>query len=315
LNTLNSLQAGRAIAALMVVVHHANIATAAFVGPVPTRAASIFDLGYLGVDFFFVLSGFIIYYTTAGLEPTAASTAAFARKRLTRIFVPYWPIGVGLAVAYMAMAGLSASNRSWGWFATLTLLPSWNPPALSVAWTLQHELVFYALFGVMFYTRAILPLTVVWAAAILSAAVLRVGLDGPLKFLVAPINLEFIMGIATAFLVTSPRKLPTLLLTCGVILPLAAFFALGATRDISPLVGLAVAFVVFVVCRMEMGRRVSIAVIFVLLGDASYAIYLIHTPLLSLFLRLMREFPRSRPGRWRSCWRPFSARSPALHIT
>jgi len=49
---LNSLQAGRAMAALLVVAHHANQATSDFIGSESKVARSILEYGYLGVDFF-----------------------------------------------------------------------------------------------------------------------------------------------------------------------------------------------------------------------------------------------------------------------
>ena len=59
---IQSLQVFRGLAATAVVAHHANLSTAAFVGVVPRGVSDVFNLGLLGVDFFFVLSGFIIMY-------------------------------------------------------------------------------------------------------------------------------------------------------------------------------------------------------------------------------------------------------------
>ena len=61
---LDGLQAGRAIAALMVVAFHANV----FILPSKifdgVGAGSVFNMGYAGVEFFFVLSGFIMFFVT-----------------------------------------------------------------------------------------------------------------------------------------------------------------------------------------------------------------------------------------------------------
>ena len=58
---LASLQVGRGLAAMSVVFAHAALGTRDFVAPLPQIAQSVFSFGWLGVDFFFVLSGFIIY--------------------------------------------------------------------------------------------------------------------------------------------------------------------------------------------------------------------------------------------------------------
>lgn len=60
---IKSLQAGRFFAAMAVVLHHASVSVTAFVDQVPSRFEAIAEYGYLGVDFFFVLSGFIIHFT------------------------------------------------------------------------------------------------------------------------------------------------------------------------------------------------------------------------------------------------------------
>ena len=50
--TINSLQAGRAIAALAVAAHHSSNAIADFIGGMPSLLQRILNDGYLGVDFF-----------------------------------------------------------------------------------------------------------------------------------------------------------------------------------------------------------------------------------------------------------------------
>ena len=63
---INSLQVFRGIAALAVVAHHAALSTDAFVQSLPGGWLRVFDLGAFGVDFFFVLSGFIIMHAHRG---------------------------------------------------------------------------------------------------------------------------------------------------------------------------------------------------------------------------------------------------------
>lgn len=107
---IQSLQLFRGFAALAVVAHHTALSTGAFVGALPEPLATWLGMGFLGVDFFFVLSGFIIMFAHMDDASTAASIKRYAFKRLTRIYPAYLPVGVGLIVLYVAMPDLSAAG-------------------------------------------------------------------------------------------------------------------------------------------------------------------------------------------------------------
>lgn len=168
---LGSLELGRGIASLAVVAHHAASSAGAFTGQ---QSPDWFRHGALGVDFFFVLSGFIIYHTHAGQSGMAAARQYLAR-RVRRIYVPYLPIAALLVAAYWLLPGLSQGDREWGLFTTLTLLPSGAPPALSVAWTLVFEMAFYLVFLVSFFTSRFWLFVVAWAVATIARSVLGGG--------------------------------------------------------------------------------------------------------------------------------------------
>ena len=148
---LEWLEVMRGVAACWVVLHHASNAVPYFVGPL--EHAAVAANGHLGVDFFFVLSGFIIALSSSQLAARGGGLREYVRARFLRIYVPYWPIGVSFLVLCLAFPGLSASAHDVGVFTSLTLLPSNTPPALSVAWTLVHEVVFYAVFATYFVSR------------------------------------------------------------------------------------------------------------------------------------------------------------------
>ena len=283
---INTLQAGRFIAALAVVLHHAIISIEAFVEVPPRLWSGIFDFGYLGVDFFFVLSGFIIHFAMS-IKPRGAGQFAF--DRLVRIMLPYWPVGIFLAVAYTLVPELSASGRDWGWISSLTLLPTASPPALSVAWTLQHELIFYFIYAVLFFANRLYSGLLLWLIAIIIVNALTT-IDPPiLKILLAPINLEFLAGVGVAIFVLSKRQASKLLFLSASTLCIATFVSAGAERSESYIFGFAIAFLLPVLCQAELNGTIRVPRWLIFGGAASYAIYLTHNPLLSLLSRALSK--------------------------
>jgi exopolysaccharide production protein ExoZ len=199
--TINSLQIGRGLAALAVVLFHARLGTNAFVEPVPPAISALLEKGNLGVVFFFALSGFIILHVHFDDRATLTALRAYAHKRITRIFIPYLPVALTVAIAYCILPSLSGAPRDWGWFTTLTLLPSSSEAALNVAWTLVHEMVFYLLFTVFFLGRRAFVLAMAaWAAALALRTLYPFAIDLPaLAVLLPPINLAFVIGLMCAF--------------------------------------------------------------------------------------------------------------------
>lgn len=272
---LNTLQAGRGLAALAVVLHHAASATTAFVGPFPF--SGIFEFGYLGVDFFFVLSGFIIFYTT---DSSRKSFSDYSIQRIRRVFVPYLPIGIGMAALYSFLPGISEGGaREWSWLTSLTLSPVGEAPALSVAWTLRHEIFFYLLFGLAIYSKQAGLLLGLWASALIANHFLGFSDSIPLN----RINLEFFFGMAAARFHRYAN--PYLLLLAA--LSILAWYVTGHDRSYSVLVGLGLALIIPTVTQLEHSGRLRVPRPLIFLGDASYSVYLLHSLAISVVARLV----------------------------
>lgn len=131
----------------------------------PFVGSAILERRYLGVDFFFVLSGFIIYHSTQG-----KNLSAYTLSRVRRVYLPYLPVGIGIALLYTLAPQFSAGDRYWSWLPTLTLLTVKAETALSVAWTLKHELVFYALFAAFHFSGRLVLGLAAWSVAIIASA-------------------------------------------------------------------------------------------------------------------------------------------------
>ena len=285
---LKVLQAGRFFAAMAVVFVHAKTSISFFVEDLPDVVVSVLSFGYLGVDFFFVLSGFIIHYTMADSKRTAGE---FAYNRLTRVFVPYWPIGLCLAIAYTVVPHLSAAvDYSWSWISTITLFPTEHDPALAVAWTLQHELVFYLTYAALHFKNRVFAGLSLWVFLI-AASHFFGDADLPiLRLMLSSINLEFVAGVLAAAVILRKFPFNAMVVVSISATLLIAFTVRGAEHSDSILVGLAIAVLLPLLCRAEKEGKIRVANILVEGGNVSYAIYLTHNPLIALTSRAFGFF-------------------------
>ncbi len=280
-NALLTLQAGRGLAALAVLLHHACNGVVRQGGELPAWLTSVCAYGYLGVDFFFVLSGFIIYYVNAPRRDRPGFAATYIEARLVRVYIPYLPLGIAIGLAYLALPQLASGDNNWNWFSTLTLLPSSGFPALAPAWTLQHEILFYFIALFAFLTRSFVAVSVIAATAAVA-----VWLFAPMSYKgFGLIDLEFIFGIVAAWCFLNGRLRANGLLVAAGLLLCAGFF-LTSDRFLSVIFGLGLALVLLPMVRAESAGIIKVGPLLLLLGNASYAIYLVHYPIVSALARV-----------------------------
>ncbi|WP_405743980.1 acyltransferase [Streptomyces sp. NBC_01525] len=148
---LRALDGLRLLAALMVAAYHyggrdGEIGTAWGSSPAvqfPT-ASGFFAYGCLGVQIFFVISGFVICLSGWG-----RTLRAFIASRISRLYPAYW-VAVLLVTAVFALPGVVYATVSPSEVLTnLTMLqmPLGAHRVLGVCWTLWAEMRFYALFA------------------------------------------------------------------------------------------------------------------------------------------------------------------------
>ena len=239
-----------------------------------------FRYGYLGVDFFFVLSGFIIYYVNHARVDDPNFGFKYSQSRLIRIYVPYLPVIIAYIVAYLTISRGNEGADNWGWITSLTLLPADGRPALGPAWTLQHELIFYFFALMCFQVRSFM-----WPAILLVALFAVVGqIETGGLLPLGWIDLEFLFGIFAAWcFVNGKLNKPAVLMSVGLMLMVVHFFFSGPYVRI--IFGLGIACWLLPIVRWEAQGRIKIGRTLMLLGNASYAIYLTHYP-------IVKELPR-----------------------
>lgn len=144
---LYNIQFLRFIAAMLVVLYHSASRIPANDSIFQTVFSTGESLGFAGVDIFFVISGFIMAFTSSN-HSGPGDSIDFARRRLARIFSGYWPFFV-LAVVifgYFRAEHFADSDLLKSFF----LWPqSLNHILLEITWTLTYELYFYLLFSLL----------------------------------------------------------------------------------------------------------------------------------------------------------------------
>jgi len=228
---LLGIQAARGVAALLVLLFHVENAFSWILGYVP--AGGVFGFGHAGVDFFFVLSGFIIYLVHERDIGQAGTLGRYAWRRAMRIYPLYWlATAVFFAIAYLP--GLWSQPVAPGWVAaSLLLLPQERVPLLEIGWSLQHEMVFYVVFGLLIANRtAGLVVCAVWLAAI-GRGIVVAPAGGQLMDFASAFDLQFFMGMGAAYVVRHWRvATPRLLGALG-----AGGFALAAWLELGGVIG------------------------------------------------------------------------------
>jgi peptidoglycan/LPS O-acetylase OafA/YrhL len=143
---LDGLQIARAAAALGIAYFHSWHVTMPFPAGTAYPIPILMELGWIAVDFFFAISGFVIcmVVTSPNFQPVS-----FLVRRSFRLY-PLW-IGTSLVYLYLVNHYLGrAPDQTGGFFAySLTLLPTHGMPFYDIGWSLQHEMLFYVLAAVL----------------------------------------------------------------------------------------------------------------------------------------------------------------------
>jgi len=277
--TVITIQYLRGIAVVVVVIHHAMLLP--HVALLPPRLAEFC------VDLFFVISGFIMWITTID---SGRGPGAFWLARLVRIVPLYWIfttlyILIALLVPRALNSGILDPVHV---ISSYLFIPANHPllgnaaPPLSLGWTLNYEMFFYFFFGLFLFVR-----NPRWRLALLAVfflSLILVGLlvhpQGPMgRTYTDPILVDFVVGVALA--VAFPR-LATLPAAFGWTLLALSIGWLSVMHSLPELPerftahSIPAALMVPGVLILERFARLRPNAFLLLLGDASYSIYLAH---------------------------------------
>lgn len=301
--TLNLVQLLRGVASLLVVLLHTTGAVrdnfhTEFLG-------GFFDFGGSGVDIFFVLSGFIITYTSRKSLSSSGNFLSFLKRRFVRIYPVYWIIISALLVVQVVMPSFYRTHYEFtapNLLSTYLLFPG-HVMVNGVSWTLSYELFFYFLFSIAFLVRdkkALLIASIVFLCSIivLTAAGIVTESSNPwLKLVFYPMNTEFFMGIAAALIIPKmSSKLSVPFIIAGSICFLAAgiasnngYYIVANAFNRVIFFGIPSFFIITGIVSFELSRKVNLHSVLVSLGEASYTLYLVHLPLVTAGIKMLAK--------------------------
>lgn len=277
-------------ASLVLLSHLGQIEARTVTAPLLSPAT---EWGNMGVDLFFVISGFIMVYITRDWgRPSINRIPEFLFARISRIYPLYWIVSAALLLVWWIRPDLvfSSSGNDPQLLNSLFLIPAYAYPLLEVGWTLVYEMIFYLFFAVLL----VLPSkargwTLVMTALIITAGYFAGFQSGSaLQFhLFSPLVLEFLAGAFTgiAFLKLKGSKTLGMTLAGLGLIGLFIWFFLGTPfQDQAPRVWR----LTLPACAVVLGaawldrHEIRASRFAVTLGDWSYSLYLTH--LLSLGL-------------------------------
>lgn len=302
-----NIQALRGIAVLLVIFYH--LAGVQSKSSTAYALPDILHFGAIGVDIFFLISGFLMMAITRDAQHGFNTALQFMKRRLLRIYPIYWLVSIPITYLVFFSSRDFLNNIYLNPNAirqipdlpnyllkSALLFPQVNLPPLTISWTLIHEVYFYCVFSLLLLLpqRAHGWLLLAWSAVTLIFwGILKPTQYQPISYLLCnPLTLEFTAGCLLAMLLTQQKPFTNkphffLLLGC------AAFsvswlawvasngyeFPIADDRVLFLL--LPCALILAAVVSMEQQKQ-YLPQLLQKIGDASYSLYLTHIIFLSI---------------------------------
>ncbi|MCP9731583.1 acyltransferase [Pseudomonas sp. GBPI_506] len=297
---LDWVQALRGIAAMLVVLCHA-LDYLSHSPSFPLIESALLP-GAMGVDLFFIISGFIMVYSTRKTTGTLDDVKNFAINRFSRIWPTY--AVVSIIWIFIAYDGINyfISYENWAvLFKSLTFIPVkemaplYFEPVFPLGWTLNFEMYFYVVFAVsLLFKRYRLAAMLIWIAftVILIPMLTRTFSTNPFTYysyelnyfnlMTNPIILEFVAGAAIGYLYLSrhvqiaSKSLALNFLALSIALVVwFNYSGPASTHGITNWGGpLSVMVLAFAICSKTV--HIKSPKILIWLGKISYSLYLTH---------------------------------------
>lgn len=298
------LQVFRGLAASLVVLFHIiliyrdKLGTKLFI--------DFFKEGFIGVEFFFILSGFIIFYAHR-TDFGKRRVGEFFIRRFRRIYLPYWAALVAILASYtLARKNIfhqfpldPASSLKM-----IVLFPQW-PHIIAPAWTLSYEIYFYLILGAaLFFLSENLTfvLSIIYAIFLV---VYNYAIHPPTSLFIPTdyFTLSFLYGIIAAWIYSRiPRpslKISIPLFALSIIYLAAAWtiyevFRLEANIYRPLIFGIPLTTLMLSSVWLEKSNLLRSNKLLCYLGDMSYSLYLLHSAIITFAAIGLRDIIKTK---------------------
>ena len=319
---IESLQALRGLAAILVMMFHYRFYLRSQVENGTTIWDALFGWGIIGVDIFFIISGFIMVYTTQNYSQSLFSTKRFLINRAIRIFPMYY---VGLLITFLlsgAMSTFHYPEKVQNLLSALTftvyktdITPHYidDGGMYNIRWTLNYEVYFYIAFSVCLLVKHRLLALIGFSALMICLIPAIAGFQPTtsiqgypfhsptLGLLTNPVFLEFIIGAIVGYLylklknITSSTKIQAIASFISLSLFMYVIYGIyneslrAFNTESAIILGV---FILFITLADPLLKK-YIPHILTYLGDISFSLYLLHGAIGSAVMKRMELFELS----------------------
>ncbi|EGL6579050.1 acyltransferase [Salmonella enterica] len=303
---LNSLQALRGVAALLVVLFHYRGFLNDGAKESPTIWDKLFSPGIIGVDIFFIISGFIMVYTTCHYMREKASLVRFLLNRAIRIIPLYY---ICLVIAFLLEGAMSTFHypdkvQNILSALTFTLYKTSTSPlyideggTYNIRWTLNYEIYFYLVFALCLLVKHRVLALVTWGILVTSIIPVIAGYQPAINeqgypfsspyfgFLTNPLLLEFIIGVIVGWLYIkikenfTSRKIDLLSSISAVVILVFIIWGIytGSVHALDRKSSLVLGLLVLSLTLAESVLLAFIPRFLTYVGNISFSLYLLHS--------------------------------------
>lgn len=300
---LKTIQALRGIAAMAVVLSHYRLYL--HQNEIYKNLwDGLLGWGIVGVDIFFVISGFIMAYTTVNHPASIESSKNFILNRIIRI-VPNYYLFLFLSFLFGgAMSIFHYEDKTQDLISAVSFMvyiPNIAPYYMDinhgiypVRWTLNYEFYFYIVFSICLLFKYRFAILFTWCLLAIAVIPVFYGNAPTLEasgyevktalygFLSNPLIIEFLIGAAAGSLYIRVKDLNILNISFFISLALLfyIFYAIstGMQHGINVKISLPIGFLVLFSTLAENKIKIFIPKILLWLGDISFSLYLVHLP-------------------------------------